>query len=224
MPTGDEEVQRGAAVYSRRVLSFYDLFVVHLSNTVAWRCHRNCMTALYDELMGARHLDVGPGTGWYLAHARRPVDGQVTLMDLNANSLESARARLAESQPSTVVADVLEPLPDGLGPFDSIGANYLFHCVPGTWAEKGIAFGQLAERLAPGGAVFGGTILGRGVHHNAVGRRLMAIYNDKGIFHNDEDDLAGLERVLGEHFADVAVEVVGTVALFRGRRPIAVAR
>lgn len=224
MATSDEEVRRGAAVYSRRVLSLYDLYVVYLSNNLAWRCHRNRMTALYDELIGQRHLDVGPGTGWYLAHARKPAGGQVTLMDLNANSLESARARLAESQPSTVVADVLEPLPDGLGPFDSIGANYLFHCVPGTWAEKGVAFGHLTERLAPGGAVFGGTILGRDVHHNAVGRRLMGIYNDKGIFHNSEDDLAGLEHVLGEHFADVTVEVVGTVALFRARRPIAAGR
>lgn len=212
----DDEVRRGAAVYSKRLLGCYDLFVVHLSNTFVWRCHRNRMAALYDRHAGTRHLDVGPGTGWYLANARMPSGATVTLMDLNTNSLARARARLAGSTPRTVVADVLEPLPDGIGPFDSIGANYLFHCVPGTWADKGVAFGHLAERLTPDGMLFGGTVLGRGVRHNAAGRRLMNVYNDRGIFHNREDDADGLERALRQHFAEVSVDVVGTVALFRG--------
>lgn len=214
-----EEVRRGTAVYSRRVLGFYDLLVVHLSNTFVWRCHRSRIAGLYDRHMGARHLDVGPGTGWYLANTRLPPGADVTLMDLNTNSLASARARLAGSTPHTVVADVLEPLPDEIGPFDSIGANYLFHCLPGCWADKGVAFGHLAEKLVPEGVLFGATVLGRGVRHNAAGRKLMAAYNDRGIFHNREDDAEGLEQALGQHFADVTTNVIGAVALFRARAP-----
>lgn len=219
MAEPDEEVRRGAAVYSKRVLGFYDLLVVYLSNTFVWRCHRNRIARLYDQHISMRHLDVGPGTGWYLANTHIPSGAAITLMDLNNNSLAHARARLAESVPKTVVADVLEPLPQEIGPFHSIGANYLFHCVPGIWADKGVAFGHLADRLAPDGVLFGSTILGRGIRHNAAGRGLMNLYNKKGIFHNNEDDVEGLERALRQHFAEVTVDVVGTVALFRAYRP-----
>lgn len=210
-----EEVRRGASVYSKRVLGFYDLLVVYLSNSFVWRCHRKRITQLYQECIGTRHLDVGPGTGWYLANVEMPSEADITLMDLNPHSLTSARARLDDVAPRTVVADVLEPLPNEIGPFDSIGTNYVFHCVPGTWDAKGGAFGHLAERLAPGGVLFGGTVLGRGVRHNTTGRKLMTAYNDRGIFHNRDDDVDGLERALRSHFTDVGIEVVGTVVLFR---------
>lgn len=219
-PEPDAEVQRGAAVYSKRVLGFYDLLVVYVSNTFVWRCHRDRMTALYDQNVGARHLDVGPGTGWYLANAHLPSDVRVTLMDLNPNSLASARTRVGDTVSRTVVADILEPLPDDIGPFDSIGVNYVLHCVPGSWDEKGIAFGHLAGQLSADGVLFGSTILGHGVRHNAAGRKLMSVYNGKGIFHNTQDGADGLERALAQHFADVSVDVVGTVALFRASVPI----
>lgn len=219
METPEHEVHRGAAVYSKRVLSVYDLVVVHLSNTFVWRCHRRTILELYNQQVGAHHLDVGPGTGWYLAHAHLPSTGTITLLDLNSNSLASARTRLADVKPRTVVGDVLKPLPEEIGRFDSIGANYVFHCVPGTWDEKGVAFGHLARRLTSDGVLFGGTILGRGVRHNAVGRKLMSVYNERGIFHNREDDAAGLEDALRENFADVSIDVVGTVALFQAVGP-----
>lgn len=214
----DKEVRRGAAVYNKPVLALYDLVVVRVSNSYVWRCHRERMAALYTQNMGRAHLDVGPGTGWYLTHSRRLVAGSITLLDINANSLASSSARLAASSPQTVLANVLEPLPS-IGPFDSIGANFLFHCLPGTWSAKGVAFGHLARKLSPDGVLFGSTILGRGVHHNLIGRGLMSIYNDRGIFHNADDDQSGLEVALQDHFSDVTVDVVGAVALFRAGRP-----
>lgn len=215
----DEEVRRGAAVYSRPVLGIYDLLVVRLSNTYVWRCDRARLIELYNGCVGSRHLDVGPGTGWYLANSRLPAGTAITLLDLNGNSLSRAAARIASTAPQTVVGNVLEPLPESVGPFDSIGVNYLFHCVPGTWASKGVAFGHLANRLAPGGVLFGSTILGRGVDHNVPGRLLMAFYNRRGIFHNVDDDAAGLEAALRRHFTDVKVEITGTVAAYAARQP-----
>ncbi|MBO0885622.1 MAG: SAM-dependent methyltransferase, partial [Mycobacterium sp.] len=137
----------------------------------------------------------------------------------NVNSLASASARIAYATPRAVIANVLDPLPDALGTFDSIGTNYLFHCVPGTWASKGVAFEHLANRLSPDGVLFGSTILGRGVDHNRIGRMLMALYNWRGIFHNVDDDAAGLEAALRRHFTDVKVEITGTVAAYAARQP-----
>lgn len=218
----DPEVRRGAGIYSKPVLGFYDLLVVKLSNSLAWRCPSRLMLEQYDRLLGRRHLDVGPGTGWYLASAELPEGVEVTLMDLNENAIEHAAKRLAD-RPSTSTwahtGDVLEPLPAALGRFDSIGVNFLFHCVPGTWAEKGAAFEHLAECLADDGALFGSSILGEGVRHNLGGKGLMALYNRMGVFHNRQDDAAGLRAALERSFQEVRVDAVGAVALFSARRP-----
>jgi hypothetical protein len=112
----------------------------------------------------------------------------------------------------------LEPVELGDSRFDSIAANYLFHCLPGglEWKSATVA-SNLTPYLASGGVLFGSTILGRGVDHNLLGRRLLRLYNRKGIFSNLEDDQRGLEQGLASQLTDVSVEVVGAVALFAGR-------
>lgn len=215
----EKEVRRGAGIYSKSVLSFYDLLVVRFSNSQAWRCPSQQMLEQYNRCIGARHLDVGPGTGWYLANAELPADVEITLMDLNVNSLDRASARLGNGRHRALIGDVLQPLPADSGRFDSIGMNYVLHCVPGTWADKGAAFGNLADRLTDDGVLFGSTILGDGVGHNAIGHGLMTLYNGLGIFHNRQDDAAGLKAALERSFTRVDVDVVGTVAMFQAGQP-----
>lgn len=223
----DQEVRRGAGIYSKPVLVIYDTLVVRLSNSVAWRCPSRLMLERYDQLLGRKHLDVGPGTGWYLAHADSPNDLQLTLMDLNKNSIEHATQRLRaeldggqlSNVPRGLVGNVLEPIPETAGQFDSIAVNYVFHCVPGTWQEKGVAFEHLAQRLDDDGVLFGATILGDDTSHNILGRGLMDLYNHMGIFHNREDDVDGLCAALESAFEDVTLRVVGKVAVFDARGP-----
>lgn len=217
----DSDVHAGAAIYSKPVLRLYDLFVVRFSASRAWRCDSSAMLSQYDAHMGQRHLDVGPGTGWYLEHTTSCEGSDVTLMDLNANSLASASRRLGPTPHRKVVGNVLEPLPDSVGTFDSIAANYLFHCVPGDWDTKGVAFAHLAHHLSQDGVLFGSTILGQGVEHNNIGSMLMKLYNRKGVFHNQGDDAAGLQAALERSFAQVTVSVIGTVAMFQARQPLA---
>lgn len=213
------EVEAGQAVYSRFVLAFYDAFVLGFSARFAWRCPRARMLQQYQELAGPRHLDVGVGTGWFLAHCHwRQARPDVTLLDLNQNSLHAAAGRIARLSPRTVRGNVLEPVELGAARFDSIGLNYLLHCVPGDIeAKAATVVGNLKPYLVPGGALFGSTILGAGVRHNAPGRFLMRIYNRKGIFSNRADDAAGLERALARELQDVEVRVEGVTALFSAR-------
>lgn len=213
------EVAAGASAYSKPALTIYDSFVVRFSSRHAWRCPNDQMLAQYREHLGRRHLDVGPGTGWYLERSVNNAT-DLTLMDLNTNSLETTANRLARLDPIVCVKqNVLEPLPSDLGAFDSIGMNYLMHCLPGTWLQKGRAFANLAARLDGNGVLFGSTVLGDGVRHNRLGRSLMNVYNAKGIFDNRRDDAAGLEQALGESFATVEVQVIGTVAMFQAKGP-----
>lgn len=215
-----KDVRAGAAIYRKPVLAVYDTAVVRLSNTYAWRCDRGRQLALYRDNIGARHLDVGPGTGWYLERVATP-GTRVTLLDLSPGSLDVAATRLRRVgvPVDTVVANVLEPLPEGVSGHDSVGVNYVMHCVPGPWKSKGAAFAHLAAALHDRGVLFGSTILGAGVRRNPLAAALSRTYNATGVFHNEHDDEEGLRSALHAAFTDIAVIVVGNVALFTARRP-----
>jgi hypothetical protein len=212
----DSSSEAGAAVYSRRVLSIYDPFVLGFSNTFAWRSPVRHTVAFYNRHVAGRHLDVGVGTGYFLDKCAFPRPApEIVLLDLNANSLRATAERLKRYQPRTYTADILQPLALDEPPFGSIGLNYLFHCLPGRFPEKGrVVFDHLKPYLAEGGVLFGTTILGRDVKANLLARRLMAVYNRKGIFGNTADSLPNLEAALQAGFSSYTLERRGLVAFF----------
>lgn len=72
-----------------------------------------------------------------------------------------------------------------------------------------------ATALTDEGCLFGATILGDDIGHNAFGRKLMAVYNKKGIFSNRTDNIEDLQMILSEAFHQVDIKVEGKVALFK---------
>jgi hypothetical protein len=216
---GDSRSEAGAAVYSRKVLSIYDPFVLGFSSRFAWGSRSKYTVEFYNKLVTGRHLDVGVGTGYFLDRCAFPVpEPEVALMDMNANSLGATAERLKRYQPGIYTADVLRPIELDVEPFDSIGMSFLFHCLPGSFPEKGRAvFGNLKPYLAPGGRVFGTTILGQEIRPNLLARVLIGIYNGRGIFSNTADSLAGLKMALAGSFSDFSLAQRGLVAFFTGR-------
>ncbi|MEE2061830.1 class I SAM-dependent methyltransferase [Rhodococcus artemisiae] len=217
-----KEERAGAAVYSKAFLTIYDLYVLTLSNKFAWQCPREEMLEHYQRNVSANHLDIGPGSGWYLREAQWPAATTVALMDLNTNSLDMAASRLAERGISTTLhsGSILAPFAADMGQYNSVAANFVMHCVPGDWPEKGIAFNHIASVLADDGVFFGSTILARGVQQNPIAKTLTLLYNGPiKAFHNSSDDLDGLKDALSQAFDDVDVQVTGTVALWTARAP-----
>lgn len=209
----------GQAVYTQRSLGWYDLLVLRISNRFIWRCPSARLLELYDRCVSSNHLDVGVGTGFFLDRCRFPSDRpRVALLDLNANCLDAAARRIARYGPQRFQANLLEPIAIDAEPFDSVAVNYVLHCLPGTIRTKAAVFANLKPLLHPGAVIFGSTILQGGVHPGFTARQLMRFYNAKKIFTNTEDDLDGLRASLAEHFSEVAVETVGCVALFTGRK------
>jgi SAM-dependent methyltransferase len=210
-------------VYTRLVLYLYDP-VLWRNNHFAWRCPTSRILAFYNRHVGRKHLDVGVGTGYYLDRCFFPGGSPeaIGLLDLNENSLAFAARRIARHRPETFKANALEPVDLGDRRFDSIGLNYLLHCLPGTIEEKAsLVFRHLKPYLAPGGVLFGGTVLAKGVSHNRFSSHLMRSYNESGIFSNTADDLEGLRRALSGAFGTANVEVCGAVALFAARESAA---
>lgn len=210
----------GAAVYSPLTLALYDAWVLGISNRYAWRCPTDeVLLPFFRANTRANHLDIGVGTGYYLAKANLSPGTQITLMDLNPSSLAAAERRIGRPGTRTLQHDVMAPIPNG-ELFDSISLFYLLHCLPGPLDAKAAIFAHLKHNLAAGGVVFGATILGNEAGHNGFGSKLMAVYNKKGIFGNSHDTQAGFEAHLRTHFSDVTLKREGVVLLFRAAQPI----
>lgn len=216
----------GTAAYTPSVLSIYDLFVLSFSNTYAWRCPTSTvLVPLFRSSLGQRHLDVGVGTGYFPEQTLKgSACREMTLMDLNENTLQTAERRIKAVvgdavEVKSVRADVLvTPLP--LSPetkYDSISLFYLFHCLPGPTSRKLALFSSLAPHLAPGGQIVGATILGREREMNLLGRMLMGLWNWLGVFGNWDDGEKEFRMALEREFDDVDAWVHGRVLLFRAR-------
>jgi ubiquinone/menaquinone biosynthesis C-methylase UbiE len=216
----DDPAHAGQAVYSRSFLSVYDAFVWGFTHPVLWRCPKARLVAHYDANLSARHLDIGVGTGALLDAARFPVAApEVTLMDLNPNSLAAASRRLARYAPRTHRANVLEDWHLEPGTYESVAMTHLLHCLPGTMAEKAVAFDQARRALASGGTLFGVTILGKDIPINPAARAFISLSNARGILHNREDTPATLDAALSSVFPHHQIRLHGTLALFLARAP-----
>ncbi len=168
--------------------------------------------------MGKRHLEVGPGTGYFLAASGVEPDAELTILDPNPNVLAKTAARLRRLDPTAVEADVLKPLPVE-GPFDSVAMNYVIHCLPGPLARKADAIVNIARVLTPDGVFFGGTVLSSAEKHLPQAKAVLWAFNRQGGFDNRADTVAGLRSILEASFDQVDIDVYGSIAHFVARRP-----
>ncbi len=213
-------VQAGQAVYSKLVLSIYDLYVLGLSNSFIWKCPTYKLLDMYDLHVSDNHLDVGVGSGYYLDKcrfsSRKP---RVAILDLNQNSLDVASKRIARYLPQVYRRNVLEYIDLGpSGHFDSIGINYLLHCLPGSMNDKSVIFDNLSHHLSDGGVIFGSTLLYDEEKLGVIPKKLMDIYNKKGIFCNKNDTLDALKDNLEKRFSKSYIDVIGCAALFWAKK------
>ncbi|WP_328990584.1 class I SAM-dependent methyltransferase [Kribbella sp. NBC_01245] len=220
MAPSADEVRRGAAVYSRALLTWYDLFVLGLACRFVWRAPRPLTQAVYDRHVSANHVELGPGTGYFLRRSSRADNlNRLALVDLNDQVLTYASRRLAAFRPETYQRDVLRPLDLDGAQFGSAGLNFLLHCIPGTIAEKAVVFDQLADVVEPGGRIFGSTVLGPTARHSFAARRLLTRLNKAGVMHNRNDTLDDLTDALAARFTNYRVTLHGSVAYFEATRP-----
>lgn len=215
----DLDSKAGQSVYSKPVLNIYDFVVVEFSNAYIWKCRKSLQLDMYSKYISKNHLDIGVGSGYFLDNCKPTVENpSITLMDLNYNSLQYTKNRISRYKPEIVQYDVLKPFPNLNNSFDSIGINYLLHCLPGNLSNKAILFDHCKTVMNDNAIIFGATILSLGIEKNWAAKRLMKIYNKKGIFSNTEDSLKILEQELNYRFREVSIQVVGCVALFTARK------
>jgi ubiquinone/menaquinone biosynthesis C-methylase UbiE len=207
----------GQEIYSRAFLRIYDPVILGFYGNIVWRCPTSRLVEQYRQHVGHRHLDVGPGTGYFLEYARLPRGAQITLLDPNPDVLAHAARRLSDRHPSVIQADVLKPLPFTAERFDSAAMNYVLHCLPGPAVRKAAAVQNVAAVLKPGGVLFGATVLGATAPHTWLSRAVLRFVNSRRIFDNLADTEDGLRNLLEAPFATVEIDVIGSVAVFTAR-------
>lgn len=215
----DISTVEGQAVYTKSTLSIYDFGVLVVSNSLAWKCPTRILEQEFKNNVSDNHVDIGVGTGYYPDRCIDEAKGikRIAFIDLNNNSLESAKNRNIRFSPETYQCDIMHPLELSIAKFDSASINFLLHCLPGNLTDKEVVFKNISSLVTPGGCIFGSTILGEGVKHNFLGRKLMSIYNKKGIFGNATDGPDELESLLRKNFDEVSFRIEGCVAVFQGR-------
>ena len=214
----DDPAYRGQREYTPFFLKIYDPVILGFFTRVVWRCPTSFLVERYRRHIRHRHLDVGPGTGYFLERAGLPDGAPVTLLDPNANVLDHASRRLQRLDITAVEADVLKPLPVD-GPFDSVALHFVIHCLPGPLSRKAAAVSNVAAVLAPTGVLFGASILGASGPHRWLARKMLDANNRRGIFDNLGDSSQGLGEILGVAFEHVELEMIGSMAVFAATNP-----
>ncbi len=214
----DDPSYKGQRGYNRFLLAIYDPWLLGFMTRAVWKSPISPVVERYRRLMGRRHLDVGPGTGYFLERSAPSEETEITLLDPNPNVLRKASRRLAAWKPITVEADVMKPLPVE-GPFDSAALSYVLHCLRGPQPNKSVAIRHIADVLTADGVLFGGTVLGLEERHTPQARAVLKAFNRAGDFDNLRDTAEGLRRILEESFETVEVDVVGSTANFTATRP-----
>jgi SAM-dependent methyltransferase len=214
----DDPAYGGQRDYSPFLLRLYDPLVLGPIARFVWRFPLSEQTNFYPRHIRPNHLDIGPGTGWFLEHSGLPDGSQVTILDPNPNVLRFVKRRLRRLDVMAYEADVLKPLPV-VGPYDSVGLSMVLHCLPGPMDRKAPAIQNIARVMAPDGVLFGATVLGLSAAHTRQGRAVLRAFNRRGAFGNLQDSEAGLRDILGRSFGDVRLETVGGIAVFSATGP-----
>lgn len=214
----DDPAYGGQREYTPLFLRIYDPLILGFFSSVLWRCPATRLVDGYRRHLGHRHLDVGPGTGYFLERAGVPDGSPVTLLDPNVNVLGHASRRLQHLDITTIEADVLKPLPVN-GLFDSAALNGVLHCLPGPLPRKAGAVANVAAVLDPNGVLFGASILGRSGRHGWLARRMLEVNNRRGTFDNLDDTEDGIREILEASFERVEMDIVGSMAIFAATNP-----
>jgi SAM-dependent methyltransferase len=214
-----DSAYRGQSDYNPAFLRVYDKLVLGAFARFVWRMSTSDHVRLYREQIQPNHLDVGPGTGYFLDRAGLRDGSRITIVDPNSNVLAHVARRLRRFDVTSVQADVLKPLP-AIGPFNSAALSGVLHCLPGPMDRKAAAIENIARVLAPDGVLFGHTILGPTARHTRLGRAFLAGLNRRGTFSNIDDTEAGLRAILQPSFREVQVETSGVIATFVAKGPV----
>tara|TARA_B100000161_G_C33521009_1_gene401099 strand:+ start:47 stop:673 length:627 start_codon:yes stop_codon:yes gene_type:complete len=192
-------------------LKFYDYLVNDINCNYAWRCHKSNIFENYKNNIKKNHLEIGPGTGYFLKNNYQI--NKLYIMDINDDTLSFTKKNLdsvynIESINHNIFSDKLK-----IKDLNSVGLNYVLHCVPGRLEDN---VDNLINNLESNNKInfFGATVVSDKNLQNTLSSVELFFLNKYNIFNNELDTSENLINYLKYNQIKFHKKIVGNVLIF----------
>jgi|GEM_PF-1219182 len=200
-------------VYFTFILYCYDFFVHVISAKFAWKVNAHRFHEHYqNHLNPNNHLDIGVGTGLFIIpHAKK--GSHIDIADINPNALNMVGRKLKKRHATVNSLSLnLYNMPTIDKKYQSIGLNYVLHCLSGN--KKNI-LENVITLLDEKGTLFGSTIINDN-SFSLLGTILMKVYNKQKIFDNINDTEENMRTIISSVIPNAQFKKEGKVLFFSG--------
>ena len=193
----------------------YDRFVNQINCEKVWKCSQKHIIDNYRANIDCNHLEIGPGTGYFLKKQNLNIDfNNLTLVDVNSKILHYSKNNL-QSECSNIEIlshDLFASQIPREVEFNSVGINYVLHCVPGNLQTK---LDKLISNLGDNKYnLFGASVICDPLHMNVIAEYELMFLNAFGIFNNNNDTYQELNEYLNNTNLNFSLKKQGYVAIF----------
>lgn len=193
-------------------LKLYDFAVNDINCNYVWRCNKKNIIDNYKKNIGKIHLEIGPGTGYFLKN--NYPNEKLYLMDINNETLDFSKKNLEGSYNNiyklkhNIFTDKIK-----IDQLDSVGINYVLHCVPGKLENK---VDKLISNLITSNQTkyFGATVVNNNYLQTPLSKFELYFLNQKKIFSNFEDDYRNLIKYFEYNNINYQYKICGNVLIF----------
>jgi hypothetical protein len=128
----------------------------------------------------SNHLEIGPGSGYFLNPSNHNKNiNKLKLMDINLPILKYSKNNLLKCYPNVKIIEhnIFEDKIE-LGDIESVGINYLLHCVPGNLEKK---IDKLVSNLPDNINIFGSSVINDTDKQNILSNLELKFLNKYGM-------------------------------------------
>ena len=190
------------------IFNNYDYFVNNINCKYVWKCDQRYIKKLYANNITNKHLEIGPGTGYFI---KKYQFNNLHLVDINQDILNNSKKNLTNNCQNIKIhnQNIFENNNKINEDITSIGMSYVLHCVPNNLDRS---IDKLVENVQTDNQI---TIFGSTVIPNKKDLMAMTeIYtlNTLGIFNNINHNKEQLDYIIDKYNGNI--NHVGNVLLF----------
>ena len=190
----------------------YDYFVNKINCRYVWECHENIIKDLYKKNTTKNHLEIGPGTGYFL---KDKYYDSLHLVDINNDILNESYDNLKHKSNNifkinkNLFLDNNYDKTNNFNDIKSIGLSYVLHCVPGSLDDS---LDNLVKNIKQKDVViFGSTVVPEKA--GIIAKIELFFLNKFNVFNNLNHNLDQLQSFSGKY--EHEIKRVGNVLLFK---------
>lgn len=184
-----------------KILPVYDKLVNDINCKYIWKCHKENIFKLYKKNIKKNHLEIDTFSNLHL-------------MDINKDILLFSKKELEKNNKNIkIYHHNIFQKKFYLNNIDSIGCNYVLHCIDGNLENKiELLHKNLITKKDV--VIFGATVINIDKYQNSLAKIELDFLNYFGIFHNKEDNFENVIKYFYKNNIEFNYKIIGNVFLF----------